>query len=119
MYTRVKKRKATKRNPKLDAEWEALLKRHANPLQKGAKANGVKVARLLQPVVAPVEQPKERKKLPIPNNQNAGTKPIVDPLASAKDQLKARVGQSFNKGGLSYLTDDELEEHKQGLHRRR
>lgn len=34
--------KSKKRNPQLDAEWQALLARHSAPLERGAKAKGVK-----------------------------------------------------------------------------
>lgn len=35
---------ATKLQRQLEAEWQAVLKRHAAPLERGAKAKGVKVA---------------------------------------------------------------------------
>ncbi len=123
-----KKRKPSKKTAaqrKLDTDWEAMLKAHAKPLEKGGKANGIKVAVKAKPKfefkLGPVEPDRPiEKKLPVPLSQKlAGTLPITDPLAEAKHALKHRVGQAYNKSGISYLTDDELKEQRTGSHKRR
>jgi hypothetical protein len=42
---RSKKRKPNAKDRALQAEWERLLKSHSKPLEKGAKANGLKATR--------------------------------------------------------------------------
>lgn len=128
LYEKRKKRKARKPNAterQLQADWERMMKQHAQPLVKGAIANGVKVKPKISKkeftvlTVAERAAPKS-KDLPIPLSQRqTGTVPVVDVLADAKHALKARVGISFNKGGLQYLSDDELAEQRTGSHKRR
>ena len=108
----------TRKQRELDASWEDILKRHSKPLERGAKAKGIKV----------VAKPNRNLQRSSDNQSQllkakyvigSGTKPAVDPLAEVKRQMAHRVGQAYNKGGLSLLTDDEMREQRTGAHLRR
>lgn len=108
----------TTKERELDASWEDILKRHSKPLERGAKAKGIKV----------VTKPNRNLQRSSDNQSQllkakyvigSGTKPAVDPLAEVKRQMAHRVGQAYNKGGLVYLSDKDMDEQKTGSHRRR
>ena len=104
----------------LQAEWEALQKRHSAPLEKGAKAKGIQVVQgvAINPRPSRFIRSTERaNSLPMFGNATKAL-PSAD-MIEAKEKLKSRIGISYNKGGLMYLTDAELEEQKTGAHRRR
>lgn len=128
IFEKRKRQKAKKPNAAqraLAAEWERIKAEHTTPLSKGAAANGIKVKNkqvpvLFQPRFMLEEQAPPSKSLPEPlHDKKTGVKPLVDDLAAAKKALKGRVGPAFNKGGLQFLTDDELVEQRTGVHRRR
>lgn len=107
----------TAKERELVAQWERLMKAHSKPLERGAKAKGVRIeTRGKKPALAPTEVSKRPSR---PVYMGSATKPAVDPLAEAKKQLMSRVGQAYNKGGLQLLTDAEIAEQKTGSHRRR
>lgn len=119
-----KPKKLTVAQQALADEWVRIVESHKKPLVKGAIANGVKIAKPAEakiPVLLAIEPaPPKMKDLPIPlNPKSVGTKPITDELIEAKRNLAGRVGVSYNKGGIQYLTDDELKEQQSGSHRRR
>ncbi len=102
----------------LDAEWQKLLKSHSKPLERGHKAKGggsilVLPTESQSPFTRPTERPKSL------GTFGAATVPVIDPLKSAKDNLKSRTGQLYNKGGIQYLTDADMLEQKTGSHKRR
>lgn len=105
---------------KLALDWEKILKKHARPLERGAKAKGVKKIKgpiISEPVLFRRETPKYKS---LKSGNVAVTKPITDPsMLEAVHQLRHRVGVAFNKGGLQYLTDSDLQDSKAGLLRRR
>lgn len=116
---RVKRRKLNVAEQRdLALQWEKICASHARPLERGAQAKNVvvkpvkvKVSKAVKTkVVAPVHKPMAL---------FVATKPVVDPLAQAKRDLAPRVGQAFNKGGLQYLSDDDMAEQKTGAHKRR
>ena len=118
MPGRRKQSKPTAEQRRLAAQWEAIKASHASPLERGAKSWGLKKPKQVKEVEQidllvdlPVQKPMK--------DPGVATKPVIDPLAEIKARLKSRVGQAFNKGGLQYLTDDELEEQRSGSHRRR
>ena len=122
---RSKKGRPTAEQRALDAEWQRLKASHAKPLEKGAKANGRSdtkktstMCAVLQPT--PFKRDTGMRSIPsLPMTGNA-TKPIATKdLLEAHQALKGRVGQSFSKGGLQYLSDSELLEQRTGSHRRR
>lgn len=50
----------------------------------------------------------------------AATKAVpTEDMQAAIHKVSSRVGMSYNKGGLQYLTDDELREQRTGAHKRR
>jgi hypothetical protein len=110
----------SKKERELAASWEELMKKHSRPLEGGAKAKGVSIlAKKPKPVRL---DPSINPSGPLPARYvvGSGTKPNEDQsLIDAKRSIAHRVGQSFNKGGLSYLTDDELKEQTTGAHLRR
>ncbi len=108
-------------NPKakareLQCSWEALLEKHAKPLEKGRRAK--------LRVDTPPPKMYRRETPKYPSLQTRGTavcgSSIKDPslLAAIKEQA-SNVGQSYNKGGLQYLTPAERLEQRSGQHRRR
>lgn len=118
---RSKRRKPTASERSLEEEWEKLLARHSKPLERGAKAKGVRAK--YQPVSATVIVcgPRKQPKIELPSLPMKGpaTKPAVDPLAEAKRVLSSRVDLGYHKGGLQYLTDEDLKEREAGGNRRR
>lgn len=121
---RAKPKKLTKAQQALADQWERVKAQHAKPLEQGAKGRG----RLPGPgtkLVAAKAQAKPRPRLDagplVPSLPMAGvaTVPTCDLLAPEKQALKSRLGQSYNKGTVQYLTDDELAEQRSGSHRRR
>jgi hypothetical protein len=129
IYERKKKQKRHK--PKaidrqLAADWIGLLAKHGAPLEKGAKSCGsLPGIGTLSPDGRPLNltciAPYKRfnKEIPSLPMQGVATKPSVDILRDAKRQLAPRTGLGYNKGGLQYLTDDELAEQRTGVHKRR
>jgi hypothetical protein len=128
-FKKVKAKKPNAKQRELDADWQRMIASHSKPLERGASVRGnlpdVKVKKRkkykepvtdFDPTPAPVVRV-----LPPPSNPWASaSKPQDDAtLRAAKDGLKHRIGQSFNKGGLQYLTDDELAEQVAGAHKRR
>lgn len=116
-----KKRKPTAAQRELAAAEARMLEAHSKPLTSGRKYGGSTVVedKMSSPVVAgPYIRPASVPKPP-PAPVGVATKVVCDPLAAAKAGLASRVGQAYNKGGLSYLTDDELAEQRTGAHKRR
>ena len=133
IYGPTKRTKVGNPNAKqrqLDADWQAMLEKHAKPLERGAVSNGFVVkaktnkqkrleAREAAAAIVAKSTLRDSIRYPsLPMKGNA-TKPVVDPLAEAKRGLATRIGQAYNKGGLQYLSDDEMAEQKTGVHRRR
>lgn len=105
------------KNRELKESWEKLLIESAKPLEQGAKAKGVVVDGIVQvkkPVVTVLQ-----KRIPSLPMGAGGTKPVVDPLGEAKDKLKSHIGMVYNKGGLQYLSDEDIAEQRSGTHKRR
>lgn len=111
----------SKKERELAASWEELMKKHSKPLERGAKAKGVSIL-AKKPKLVSLGPSGGVSTGPLPARYliGSGTKPKEDQsLIEAKRSMAHRVGQSFNKGGLSYLTDDELKEQTTGAHLRR
>lgn len=111
----------TKKEKELADSWAELMKKHSKPLERGAKAKGVSIlAKKPKPVRLDPSDGLSIGPLPARYLIGSGTKPKEDQsLIDAKRNMAHRVGQSFNKGGLSYLTDDEMKEQTTGAHLRR
>lgn len=117
---RTKPKKMDAKQRQLQADWEKLMSKHSKPLDRGAKANGLKVKPAPQTAVEAVQfEPSVRTANKGFKMMGAATVPVRDELADAKKALSSRIGQSYNKGGLQYLTDDEIEEQRTGAHKRR
>jgi hypothetical protein len=125
-------RKRKDKNPnnaatrKLAQEWAAMVEAHSLPLERGAKAKGVdttaltvKAKPLLSRVTARTVENLGYQIQSVRMN-GAATKSTPTPeLAAAMKHVAGRTGAAYNKGGLQYLTDDELAEHRTGAHKRR
>lgn len=124
-HKKCKARKPTKADKELAEQWERLVRSHQKPLEQGVKVRGRLPGPSMKALVKPqytgqAQRPRpEDPPAPSLPMGHGGTKPAIDPIASEKRALKARVGQEFNKAGLTYLTDDVLAEQKTGNHRRR
>lgn len=107
----------------LAAEWEALLAAHSKPLERGAKAKGVESKPLTKVRLSPQGSVRDTStvlKISSVPMKGAATLPsLSEDLRAARQNLAARVGMSYNKGGLQYLSDDELKEQRTGVHKRR
>lgn len=110
-----RKPKPTAKQRELAAEWEKLCRKHARPLELGAQAKGITLKAKPQKQVVVHARPQAPAKFV----KDTGTRSVVDPLAVIKAALAPRIGQSYSKGGLQYLTDDEMNEQRTGAHRRR
>ena len=115
---RRKKQKPNAKQRELADSWAQLLAKHDRPLERGAKAKGITV------VAASVEPDDDlaatKAKLVVGSrSMGVAVKPVVDPLRAEKKALAARTGQAYNKGGIQYLSDDELKEQRTGAHKRR
>lgn len=127
VYTKTKrsKRKSTKATRSLDADWEALLAKHTKPLEYGAKAKGssVKTVKVKPVWVAPSTTrdttPGNLKVVSVPMTGAATLPNKPTDLQDAIHKVSSRVGISYNKGGLQYLSDAELQEQRTGAHKRR
>jgi hypothetical protein len=114
-----------KKARELQESWQKLLERHSKPLERGAKAYGLsRVSGVENFLVTP--KPFRRKSIleSAPSLEMRGKgetflKPEDESLREAKEKIKARVGQVYNKGGLQLLTNLDIEEQKEGSHRRR
>lgn len=126
------KRKRSYREPRnayereLLASWQKIVSASQAPLERGAVAKGSAV------VSAPDEPPARMStslrsgaydasfvgSLPM-GKGGGGTVPAVDPLHEVKRELAGRTGQAYNKGGIQYLSDADLQEQRSGSHRRR
>ena len=123
-FKKAKKRKPTEAERKLRDEWDRILQSHSKPLDQGLKARGKLPGTGAKTLVKPqytskLPEKSPDQKLPSLPMGYGGTKPAIDPLAEAKQSVKARTGQVYNKGGVQYLTDEDLKEQKSGSHRRR
>lgn len=121
IYQPVKRtRKSNAQTRELDDAWENLKAAHAKPLERGCINRGTKAPKLNNKQKRAAKRAAAAEPT-IPHSTSFGTAtvPVNDPLAEAKRNLASRVGQSFNKGGLQYLTDDEMAEQRTGAHKRR
>lgn len=110
-----RKPKPTAKQRELAAEWEKMCKKHARPLELGAQAKGIMLKPKPQKQVVVHTRPQATSKF----IKDTGTRSVIDPLAVIKAALAPRIGQSYSKGGLQYLTDDEIQEQRKGSHLRR
>lgn len=116
------RKKPDAKQRQLADDWEALKAKHSAPLERGHVNRGTTVPKLTNKQKRELRRQQQALVVePLPHSTSFGsaTLPVVDPLAGAKRELSARVGQSFSKGGLQYLTDDELAEQRTGVHKRR
>lgn len=113
-----KKQKPTAAQRDLAAAEAKMWAAHSKPLG-ASRTVTVETYEPKTPVVSgPYIRPNSVPK-PVAAPVGNATKTVRDPLAAAKAGLAGRVGQAYNKGGLSYLTDDELAEQRTGAHKRR
>lgn len=110
----------------LQDDWDKLLASHSKPLEKGAKAKGSAKK------VKPSKELKLQFSTPrIVDNSNVKIRSVAMTGAATKvagmspdmqeahRRVASRVGISYNKGGLQYLSDDEMKEQRTGSHKRR
>lgn len=123
MPKRTRKVPNTAASRALDAEWERLLATHAKPLERGAKAKGVTTkfspAVVLSPAGGVRDTSTSFSIQSVPMTGAATLPRVNEDMQQARTSLAARVGLSYNKGGLQYLSDDELKEQRTGSHKRR
>lgn len=106
------------RTRELQESWDKIIRESSKPLEQGAIAKGVVVTGLVQ-ISKPVLSMNPSVRIPSLPMGSGGTKPVVDPLKEAKQKLAPHIGQSYNKGPIQLLSEDELKEQKLGLHLRR
>lgn len=116
-FKKRKPRKPTAEERELARNWEQVLAKHAKPLERGAKAKGIKNVKGVPKAVPDFKR--QGPDIPSVPMYGSATKPIADPAAAEKHAMKARAGINYNKGGVQYLSDLDLEEQKSGTHRRR
>lgn len=125
LYAKVKKTKPANTAAKraLASDWQALVAAHSKPLERGAKAKGVKTVLLaparLSPLPGARDTSTDLKVTSVPMKGAATLPSLSEDLYTARQNLAARVGMSYNKGGLQYLSDDEIKEQRTGVHKRR
>lgn len=117
-FRKSKPRKPNARERELAAEWDKMMAAHSKPLGKGRGVQPSKIT-VGSPVVTAAAPRVASVKISASTPLGVAVVPVVDPLHVAKRDLRGRVGQAYNKGGLQYLTDDELAEQKTGSHKRR
>lgn len=92
---------ATKLQRQLEAEWQAVLKRHAAPLERGAKAKGVKVvAKAATGRVTAASLPKATY-----DSLRGSTAPKASPVYTGSNMLGVGVMHKSNAVPI-FSTDD-------------
>lgn len=116
-----RKKQVTGKKLQLQSDWEKLIAKHSKPLERGAKAHGIVVTGSGSVVAATVPRPSSINSIPsLRTSEFCTTIPIESSeLIQVKRNLSSRTGQAWNKGGVQYLTDLDIEEQKTGSHRRR
>lgn len=119
----------------LKAAEEALLLKHAPPLEKGAISKGVSVSnsakhRLVANVAYDQRNTRDIPSLPdtrlgalrVGKQEQRYVGDLAEREAKAQEEIevkKRRTAPVYNKGGAMYLTDDMVEDMKSGGLRRR
>lgn len=117
------KPKTPNRAEQLARDWEAMMAKHAKPLERGAIAKGVTSVPSAEVKLPVVTEPLIRETPVKPSRSmflhaNATTPhPNNDPRLLL--DATAHIGQLYNKGGLQVLTPGDVAEQKSGSHRRR
>lgn len=119
----MKKRKLTPKEQELAKEWSAMLEKHAS-IPKFTNRNR---NHRTPPITRSEEKRIEARRAiknegltirSVPMKGNA-TVPFDASLEEAKRNLRGRAMPLFNKGGIQYATDGDLEDLQRGTNRRR
>lgn len=117
----MRTKKLTKKQLELRKSWEALLKKHSKPLEKGRQSDKKpKHSPLKYDLMNNIRQTPYIPSLS-PKNVNVVGKPAYEDetLIKAREKLKSKAVPLYNKGGYGYCTESMEKEMRAGLGRRR